>query len=232
MSGTFHLSVDDVIHTLIDPSYNSLPDILKKIWEEYNVKTGLYLFLEDSGSTLKEVPNVDDEWLYFGPHSLNDVTPPWQQNRKNQIKTFNEIYEQIDRFSDNRCTSLRLHMYSECYENSEYFLEQGVNELFTTHRDAGLYRFDEEAIKIIKEKGTFVKNNLAFSTTNFRIEELAMDGVTKQEFIDRSNEILERQNRIVIHSHEYEHDQPIVNEMFLNCVKWMIEDLNLTPEQP
>lgn len=231
MKGTFHLSVDDANHTLVDSSYNDLRDLLKELWKTYNVQTGMYLFYTDLDVTLKEVDRIEDQWLFFGPHSLDDITPPWQQNRLNQINTFNKIYQEIDRFSGNRCSSLRLHMYSECYENAKYFLDNNVNELFTTHRPAGLYRLGDEAIKTIKERGTVFKNDLMFTTTNFRVEELANDSISKEDFLREAKEVLKKQNRIIIHSHEYEHDRPEVNEMFFNCVKWMVEDLDLRPEQ-
>jgi hypothetical protein len=232
MSGTFHLSVDDVIHTLIDYNYNSLRYLLEDLWKSWGVKTGMYTFFEDSDRTLREVPTILDDWLYFGPHGLNDLTPPWQQNRVSQIKTFDKIYKEINRFSPNRASSIRLHMYSECYENSPYFIKNGVKELFTTHRKCGLYRFEKEQVEEIQNKGTLYRKGINFTSTNFRIEDLAEEGVTKLDFLREARQFLNKQNRIIIYSHEYEHDRSEVNQMFVNCVKWMIEDLKLTPEVP
>ena len=95
MSGTFHLSVDDAIHSLIDYNHNSLRYLLEDLWKSWDVKTGMYTFFEDSNRTLREVPSILDDWLYFGPHGLNDLTPPWQQNRVSQIKTFDKIYKEV-----------------------------------------------------------------------------------------------------------------------------------------
>ena len=95
-----------------------------------------------------------------------------------------------------------------------------------------MYRFEKEQVEEIQNKGTLYRKGINFTSTNFRIEDLAEEGVTKLDFLREARQFLNKQNRIIIYSHEYEHDRPEVNQMFVNCVKWMIEDLKLTPEVP
>lgn len=245
---TFHISVDDVLPSLVDISINErkLTDntffkTLKLAWELYGIRTGLHLFYQYTEKNLKyslsDVRSLSEEinndWICFGPHALDNETPPYAQSVLEQVITFNKITSEIDRIaSKNKSKSIRLHHYSECYENAEYFIANGIGEIFTTDKPVGLHRFGPVEQKSILEKGSIVKNGLKLSRTHLRIEDLANKNVNKSEFIDMAQACIGANNRLVIYSHEYEHKRDDVNKMFLNVSKWLTEDLQLQCEQP
>lgn len=245
---TFHISVDDVLPSLISVSNNSQRldehiffKTLKKASERYGIRTGLHLFYQDSFSSnlnnLKVVRNIEDEitdnWIYFGPHGLDNDTPPYTQSIEDQITSFELIETEIQRIApEHKSKSIRLHHYSECYENSEYFLNNGITEIFTTDKLAGLYRLGSKECTTILNNGFITHNGLKLSRTHFRVENLANQNISKSDFLVQAEQIIKSHNRIIIYSHEYEHLRDEVNVMFLNVVKWLTEDLGLECEHP
>ena len=245
---SFHLSVDDVLPSLLDVSSKDLRltdnvffKTLRTAWELYGVKTGLNLFYECYDNellrSLQDVrcltPEILDDWIFFGPHALNNETPPYCQTIEDQIQTFDRINHQIDRIAHNKKSqSIRLHHYSECYENAEYFLANGVGEIFTTDKSVGLHRLGSHERECILKNGSILKNGLKLTRTHYRVEDLANQNVTKNEFILMARKCINDHQRIIIYSHEYEHKRDVVNKMFLNVVKWLVDDLRLECDRP
>lgn len=245
---TFHISVDDVLPSLLDVSKKKIKlvehnffNTLRTAWDLYGVKTGLHLFYNQSSSGIEENltdvrclrEELIDDWIYFGPHALNNENPPYCQSIEEQVATFEKINLEINRISPrHKSKSIRLHHYSECYENAEYFKSIGIQEIFTTDKPIGLHRFGRAEQGVILDKGYIEINELKLSRTHFRIENLANEMITKDKFLLRARAHIEAHNRIVIYSHEYEHTRHEVNEMFLNVAKWLTQDLHLECERP
>lgn len=244
---SFHISVDDVLPSLLEISDsgvkitdNQFFNTIRKAWEFYGVKVGLHLFYlrnDKGGGSLRDVrclsSDLQDGWIFFGPHALDEKTPPYNQSIDDQIVTFEKINIEINRIAPGyKSKSIRLHHYSECYENAEYFLANGVREIFTTDKPIGLHRFGTAERESLSKNGYIYVNKLRLSKTHFRIENLANDNVSKKEFLKMAGEYVAQHKRLVIYSHEYEHSRDEVNKMFLDVCRWLTEDLNLECEQP
>ena len=248
MRATFHYSIDDVLSSLIEVTDYNLPlrehPFFKDLWlihKEFKIQIGLHLFettrMNGKNRHLREVRNLQselvDEWLYFGPHATNDETPPYTQTIHEQRETFNSIFKEIRRIAGPFLSkSVRLHHYSESFELAEYFLQAGVKELFLTDRPVGSHRLDGGHKNRILEFGSTVVDDLILSRTHLRVENLANIKIRKHDFLYDVQKIVESHGRLVIYSHEYEHNRPEVIDTLYNVMSWLCLDLGMVCEAP
>src|SRR3989344_5976442 len=233
----YHFSVDDVIQSLIEVSDKKIPlydhsffKFLKKLHDTYKTNIDLYLFyeatvdgtvrtLKDVSSDLKKIFQ-ENSWIRFGPHALNDATKPHTQTPEEQIKTFNLIYQEIDRFAgkERRSHLVRLHYFSESYELADFFKEHGVEALFTTDKDAISWRMPDDVKKSLKETGVTEYNGINFIRTNFRSENLI--GRTNTE--STIDAFLKTQGFVSILTHEYEVPRDEVKKATEEFIRYMV----------
>ena len=231
----FHFSVDDVFASLIEITDKNIPlknhwffKQLYNLWSKYQIKTSCNLFYEGfvngNRRSLEQVRSIKDEiregWLYFGPHALNIGTPPYKQTNSNQIKTFDKIYNEIDRFAGtrHRCSFLRLHYYSESYQLANYWKKNKIKGIFAN-----------ELIKngVAKYKET----NLI--RTDFRIEFLSKKKmINKKKIINIFEEKLKEKSFIIIYSHEYELKKKINKHVTLQCASVLTYKIKLKNSKP
>lgn len=244
----YHFSVDDVFDSLIEVTDRGIPlkehiffAILWDRWKKYGLKTGLYLFYQKdiNGSlrTLKEVRDISDElkdeWLMFGPHAFNPMTPPYSQSVEEQKFVFDGIYQQIERFAGNyRSNYVRLHYYSESYELGEYFKGKGVRALFTTDKSAGSHRMPNKNRDELIGKGCTNYNQCDFIRTNFRVEILANESLNYEDILSLFTKTIDLHSDIVIYAHEYEFQRAEVCDMFNLCIDILEGSLNMKSISP
>ena len=219
----YHFSVDDVFESLIEITDKKIEvfdhpffSFLRELHDEFDVKVDLYLFFQKKIDgrlrTLKEVSNSlkqilnDNSWIKFGPHALDQETSPYSQTPGEQINTFNNIYNEIYRFSgkENISKWVRLHRFSESYELKDYFHSHGVEALFTTDKDRITTRMPDSINESLKLTGFAEYNGLKFIRSHIRTENLANDGIKKEELDELIKKYLNKHNHICFFTHEYE----------------------------
>lgn len=219
----YHFSIDDVFECLIEVTDKNIPlfdhpmfSLLKDLHDKYGIRVGLNLFFqkEINGKvrTLKEVRDLKEEiissggWLYFGPHALDFDNSPFNQNKEEQIKTFDMIYDEIDRIAGKETYEkwVRLHFYSESYELATYFKERGVEALFSTDRPAGSHRMPEEIKNNLIQNGCATYEGMNFIRTQFRVEFLTETNPSIEDLEKTFKESLEKFGYIILYTHEYE----------------------------
>ena len=244
----FHFSIDDVLPSLIEVADNNLSlkdhPLYRDLWmlfEQYGVKTGLYVFnstwLGGKKRFLSEIHNLQNEledgWLFFGPHAVNYETAPYDQNINENIDGFKAIYTELDRIAGPYlCQSVRLHYHSECFELVDFFNEWGVKELLTTDKPIGLHRFADHLKAEMLQKGTVPCNGLNLRRSHIRIENLANDSFGHDDFVSLAEQILSMHEKLVVYSHEYEHKRQDVVNYLHQTMTWIHEDLSLLSDQP
>ena len=150
--------------------------ISEKLW----CKNKCNLFFEvvnDKKRNLQEVRRIKNDCrglVVFGPHVLNSSTPPFKQNKTQQIKTFNGIYKEIDRFAStkNRCKYIRLHHYSESYQLNNYWKQNKIKGLFSTDI-LGSHTMPNYISKKLINYGNAEYKSTLFIKTDFRVEWLS-----------------------------------------------------------
>ena len=198
----YHFSVDDVFDVLIEVTDRKLElfthpffRFLKEMHDEFGMQTSLYLFfqkeIDGSVRTLREVTDVHrtalqaSQWLRFGPHTLDYAHSPYAQMPTEQVKIFDTIYKEINRFagSDVRARWVRLHYFSESYELADYFHKKGVEALFTTDKDAISYRIPDEEIKSdLARRGYVDYRGMTIIRSHGRIENLESNETSEARF--------------------------------------------------
>lgn len=235
----YHFSVDDCFQSLIEVSDKNIPlfdhpffKFLKELHDIYGTNIDLYLFYEVTTSgatrTLKDVSSglkkyfEENPWIRFGPHALNDATRPHTQTPEEQTKTFDLIYQEIDRFAgrDKRSALVRLHYFSESVELAGYFKKNGVEAIFTTDKDAISYRLPEEIKKILEERGIAEYNGINFIRTNFRAEDFVDDNIKIPDLAKTISALVEKQGFVSILTHEYELLRDEVKEASMDFIHY------------
>ena len=245
---TFHFSVDDVLPALIAVTDEDIPLIahpffreLRWIYEQYGVKSGLNLFyshvIDGKRRYLNEVrvlkDELKDDWLYFAPHALDFDTPPYAQNIDEQLSMVKSITNEIDRIANGfRSSSLRFHYYSECFEIADDLIHLGFKEIFLTDKDVGSHRLPKNQRELILKSGGIVHNNLKMTRTNYRVEDLANERYTEAQLLKSFTQNLSKYSRLVIYSHEYEHERDDVNVMLRRAIGILVNKLGVKPESP
>lgn len=228
----YHFSIDDVFDSLIDATDRGIPlfeqpmfALLKEMHDTYGTHVGLNLFfqkeIDGKIRSLTEVRDLHAElitgggWLKFAPHALDFDTAPYDQQPSEQIKTFDCIYDEIDRFAGKEFYArwIRLHYYSESYELAAYFTSRGVQALFSTDRPVGSHRMPDDIKKALSTVGCATYQGMNFIRTQFRIEffvdqKLESDAIRK--LIQHSLDIY---GYIIIYTHEYEFSRPEIQDM-------------------
>lgn len=237
----FHFSLDDVFDCLIelrDQNISLLEQPLFKylnvLHEKYDISIGLHLFYQKriNGKirSLAEIPDIRselqnsgaDKWLFFGPHALDYETAPYNQTPSEQESVYKKIIKEIDRFAgkNNFTEYIRLHYYTESFELSDFFHENGINGLFTTDREALSHRMGEKEKKDLIQKGFTSYKNLLFIRTQFRLEFYTQKN--KSEIKKEISDNLKKYNFIVFYTHENE----MSNEKIRSSLENFLEILN------
>jgi hypothetical protein len=234
----YHFSIDDVFESLIEVTDSKCPlfnnrmfSMLHAMNQEYGLHVDLELFYEKeidgNVRTLTEVRNIRDEilgagdWLWFAPHAQNYQIPPFEQSCSEQVRVFDDIYREIDRFAGNdmRAMWARLHHYSESFELGGFFLERGVEALFSTDRPIGSHRMPPNVSRELIENGVSSYEGTNFIRTQFRLENLTNSRVNNFELAKLFEAALNKYGFITIYSHEYEFSRSEVRNMFKNVLK-------------
>lgn len=217
---TYHFSVDDVFDSLAeltDKKINLFEQpffaFLLKLHQVFGVNVGLHLFYQKkiNGTlrTLKDVPDLKNQlkkenWLFFGPHALDYDTPPYAQSISQQVKTFDKIYKQIDRFAGIKKYTryVRLQYYSESFELKNYFRKKGVEALFTTDRTVGSHRMPKTVNKKLLANGYAKYKGMNFIRTQFRVEFFAKERIKEKTIFNSIKKMLAKYGFIVFYTHE------------------------------
>lgn len=244
----FHFSIDDVLASLIEVTDKNIAlkdsPFFRDLWllfERYGLKTGLYVFnntwVDDRHRSLSEVRSLrrelQDGWLFFGAHALDFDTAPYDQNINKNISVFESIYSELDRIAGSHmCQSVRLHYHSECYELVDFFKNWGVTELLTTDKPVGLHRFAPHLRAEILKKGIIFYNGMNLRRSHMRIENLANDATSHVDFIEKAKRTINEHKKLILYSHEYEHERQEVVAYLYKAMQWVHEDLNLISDHP
>ena len=249
-NNSFHFSVDDVFSSLIEVTDKNIKiqnhwffKQLYNLWIKYKIKTSCNLFYEGKLNgklrKLDEIKSIKKQikngWISFGPHALNEKTPPFTQNKKKQKEIFNKIYKEIIRFAGkkNLANYTRLHYYSESYELSNYWKSKGVKALFTTDRSIGSHRMPKKISKELLKKGYVKYKNFFFLRTDFRVEWLSK--IKKRKNLKIENifrEKIKEKNFIVIYSHEYELKYKKNRECLIKSAEILTKNMGLKCVKP
>jgi hypothetical protein len=219
----YHFSIDDVIDSLIEVSNfsNNLFSqhffkFLYSIHQRYNTNVDLYCFYQkntsDKSITLNDISNNHKEifsknpWLRFGPHALDTETAPYSQTSEQQIRVFNLIYNEIERFTGitSKCELIRLHFFTESYELADYFHTKNVHSLFTTDKPVISHRMNDTVKSELKNLGYATFNGIYFVRSHFRIETLVEQNFSNKEIEDLLEHFLSTYGFVIFLTHEYE----------------------------
>src|SRR3989344_2595076 len=227
----YHFSIDDVFDCLIEITDKNIPlfnhpllKYLKAQHEQFGVSIGLNVFYQKiiNGKlrTLREVLVFKKElakspWLFFGPHALDYETPPYVQSEKDQIKTFDKIYKEIDRFAGKNTHSkyVRLQYYSESFELANYFHKKNVLALFTTDRERGTHEMPNNIGTELLKKGFAKFKGMNFIRTQFRVEFFRDEKLKKRGVFNRLRQALTKYGFLVFYTHEIDLQQKPGQEM-------------------
>ena len=219
----YHFSVDDVFDSLIEVIDRKIDlfehpffSFLKELHEEFNMSVDLYVFFQKKISgrlrTLKEISDSlkqtigNNSWIRFGPHGLDYETPPFSQTPEEQIAILDKIYNEIYRFAgkNNLSKWIRLHIFSESYELKDFFHSHGVEAIFTTDKDRITTRMPDAVNNSLKSTGFADYNGLSFIRSDIRTENLANERIHGERLRELINKHLEKNNHIIVMTHEYE----------------------------
>ena len=234
----FHFSIDDVFESLIEVTDRNIPlfdhpifAFLLEMHNIFDVHVSLYLFYEKDidgrKRNLKEVRSLKNElkehgsWLYFGPHSLNYDTMPFNQSPEETMRVFDDIYFEIIRITgttDNCASWVRAHFYSELYELGDYFRSKNVSALFTTDRPVGSHRMPTEVANKLLTTGCAIYEGTNFIRTQFRVEFIAQDCLPESGINKLFTESLNTYGYIILYTHEYELLRNEVKSTLRDCL--------------
>jgi|15BtaG_2_1085339.scaffolds.fasta_scaffold00227_20 hypothetical protein len=227
----FHFSIDDVFKSLIDASHPMI-----EFLDEIDYPVDLYCFYQEEDLrrdnklpvtyhapiNLSHVSNnyfKDNSYIKFGVHGLDKNTPPHSQSPDEQKKTFDKIYSEFDRLGFPYSKQVRLHEFSESYELANYFNVKGVDRLFTTDKDALLWRIPDHFKLMMNRHGYCDYNGIKFVQTNIRLENLIGESEDKiKSMLDNIYATKEYPN---IMTHEYELYRPDVREVGKFVIKYL-----------
>lgn len=250
---SYHFSVDDVLDCLLEVSdreqglfEHPFFAFLQQLHDLFDVKVDLYLFLRKlTGNAQRTLADVSESlkpsfqaspWIRFGPHALDNATPPYAQTLEAQREFCESVYDHILRFAGQERASrwVRLHYFSECYELATFFRSRQVDALLTTDKPALSYRLPESQNEQLARQGCTEFAGIRFVRSHVRLENL----------VDRSLDDLQLECELerqcagstcaVIFTHEYELARPEVREMTLRVFSWLrrkqltpIDDMSL-----
>lgn len=237
----YHFSVDDVFESLIEITDKRIGvfehpffSFLKELHDEFDINVNLYIFfqkeidgrlrtLKDVSSSLKQTFN-NNSWIRFGPHALDYETAPYAQTPEAQIEVFSNIYKEIYRFAGKKNLSkwIRLHYFSESYELKEFFNEYGVGALFTTDKDRITTRMSDSVNESLRLSGFAEYNGLKLIRSHVRTENLANDGIPREELGKLIEHYLNKHNHLCFFTHEYE----VIRDDVKSITKELIKELH------
>ena len=243
----FHFSVDDVFKSFIEITDKNIKlkdhwffSYLSKINKKYNIKIALYLFFEGKVNgkirNLTEVRDLRKElkgnWIFFGAHALNTKIPPHKLPIKTQKSQLKKIYREITRFAGRKyfARKVRLHEYSESYELNKDLKNYNINTLFTTDKKIGAHRLPTKNKNDLIEKGITIYKNQKFIRTDFRVEDMAKNSISRN--INNINKILKKRKFLTIYSHEYELKRNICRKNFVKNLNSILKFYKIRSNLP
>jgi hypothetical protein len=221
MTPFFHLSVDDVLLSLVETSDRgralaSAPmfDALDRLNDEFDVSIDLYLFAEGEVDGMRRgldeiSPAVAAElrarrWLRLGPHAADPLTPPHRQSPAEAQATLTRLFGSIDRLVGPAARShwVRLHEFSEAYEAAPMLRANGVEALLTTDKAAVAWRLPEGPREILQRLGRTHFGGIEFIRSHLRAELLVAEGLDRASLLQRLSDIVDAHGFLVIFTHE------------------------------
>ncbi len=164
-------------------------------------------------------------WLRLGPHALDRDTPPHAQSLKDQANFLEDTYREIVRFASSNSVSpwVRLHYFSECYEQAPVLNRFGTRGLFTTDKPAISYRLPNPQVEQLRKQGRTSYNELDFMRSHVRVENLADHTLTDRALWAELEGLTDHAECAVIFTHEYELVRPEVREMTKRIFRWLTQ---------
>jgi len=228
----YHFSIDDVIDSLLEVSDSSNDFLshyffkfLDTIHYKYDANVDLYCFYQKkTGNELRTLNDVSDRhkeifinntWLHLGPHALDYESAPYAQTPDQQMKTFDSIYREIQRFSGNpsKCEFLRLHFFSESYELAGYFQTKKVHSLFTTDKPAITHRMNDTIRSDLVSHGYANFNEIRFIHSHFRVETLIEKNFSNSDIENLLKHHLSTHGFVIFLTHECELKNPEIQRI-------------------
>lgn len=241
----YHFSVDDVLDSLLSlrTATHSLTEcetisFLRELHDQFDARVDLYTFLRQpaNGESLTDLPATlqplfaQQAWLKLGPHALDRDTPPHSQSIDQQALFLEQTYQQILRFAGADCVSpwVRLHYFSECFEQTDLLRQFGTRGLFTTDKPAISYRLPAPELEQLRTRGRTNYYGLEFIRSHVRIENLAGRILTDRALGAELDVAVGNAECVVIFTHEYELERPEVRDMAKRVFRWIGQN-NLRP---
>jgi hypothetical protein len=231
--------VDDVLDCLLeasdrytDPFDHPLLGWLRELHESFGVRVDLYLFWQGKvGGRLRTLAEVSScfrrhferaDWLRFGPHARDYDLAPYSQAPEDQQATFDDIYNEIERFAGHDRTTRwnRLHYFSECYELASYFRQRGSDVLLLTDKLAGAYRLPEAQRHRLIGAGRLSLGNMHLLQSHYRMEFFERDGRSEDDIATLLRGTLRRRGYVSLFTHEVDFARPTLRaivETSLRC---------------
>tara|TARA_B100000767_G_C19697275_1_gene506776 strand:+ start:354 stop:1103 length:750 start_codon:yes stop_codon:yes gene_type:complete len=242
-----HFSVDDVFKSLIEITDKNI-ELKKhwffsqfyKLWKKHKIKTGLYLFFSGKVNGriryLTEVRNINKElkenWIFFGPHALDTMSPPHKFSIMTQKQHLSKIYNEILRFSGAKYLTkkVRLHEYSESFELKKFFEKYKVLSLFSTDKDVGAHRLPKKNKEELLKFGITEFRKFQFIRTDFRIENFTKNN--KILIQNKTHEIFNKRKFLTIYSHEYELEKKICRKNLFETINFLSKNYIIKSIKP
>jgi len=217
----FHLSVDDVLASLVTASDRGhalaaadMIGALDRLHAEFGMPVDLYLFAEcrlqgarralDELSAAVATELRARSWLRFGPHAANPETPPHGQTIADLNTTLRRLFHTIERLVGRTARSswVRLHEFSEAYEAAPTLAAHGVAALLTTDKPAISWRLPAAERDVLRRRGRVHFGGIEFIRSHLRVEHLVDEGVDRATLLDRVRSIVDAHGFLVIFTHE------------------------------
>ncbi|MFN0056867.1 MAG: hypothetical protein ACKVX7_00290 [Planctomycetota bacterium] len=227
-----HVSVDDVFGALVEASDSGAPLFahpffarLNELHDRYGCPIDLYLFFRGHvDGNLRNLAQVSSRlkrdfdaarWLRLGPHALDYHTAPYAQPADELRAVLVDIYREIDRFAGvgSRSKWLRLHYFSEAFEQASYLDSQGVTTLLLTDKDAVSYRLPMAQKLELERRGRVRYADLDLVRSTRRLEHFAAVGASDPEVLQILTEKLRQEGRLALFTHEHDLAKPRVEEL-------------------
>ncbi len=235
----FHLSVDDVLESLLMLSdwrlgVDAQPFLAfcAQLASEGAI-TDLYLFRRMHGidgrvRSLDEVVNplviealAKLAGVRFGPHAEDYATAPHAQALDRQAATMHGLFEVISRLAspEARARWVRLHYFSECFELAPLFREHGVEALLTTDKPVLTWRMGPRQAGELARLGRTEANGLAMIRSHLRLENFVDEANDPARFMARIDKAFDSHGFVTLFTHEMDVADARVRTLALESVK-------------
>jgi hypothetical protein len=221
MTAFFHLSVDDVLASLIAASdrRDSLASepmfaALDRLHAEFGMSADLYLFgqsrMQGSIRRIGELSGAiaadlrSRPWLRLGPHAASPELPPHRQTMQELEATIRGLFAAIDGLvgPTARSSWVRLHEFSEAYEAATTLRMHGVQALLTTDKPAVAWRLPRAEREALHRDGRAHYHGIEFVRSHLRAELLVAERIDPATLLARVRNIVGAHGFLSIFTHE------------------------------